>query len=97
VTSFALGTRKEKYDEASVYVYIYEYIYKVVAALRMLNNAICNYCSAVRSLANDANIISVAMARSRARRYAKHIIVEKPRPSPAGGGQWADDNDVGNW
>jgi hypothetical protein len=25
------------------------------------------------------------------------IIGEKTRPSPAGGGQWADDNDVGNW
>jgi hypothetical protein len=27
VTSFALRTRKEKYDEASVYVFIYGYIY----------------------------------------------------------------------
>jgi hypothetical protein len=25
------------------------------------------------------------------------IIGEKTRPSPAGGGQWADDTDVGNW
>jgi hypothetical protein len=25
------------------------------------------------------------------------IIGEKTRPSPAGDGQWADDNDVGNW
>jgi hypothetical protein len=52
VTSFALRRRKEKYDETSVYVFIYGYIYKVIAALRMLNDAICNYCGAVRSLAD---------------------------------------------
>jgi hypothetical protein len=57
VTSFALRTRPEKLDEAPIYIYSFMCIciYKVTAALCMLN-AICDYSSCgSKFLADDAD------------------------------------------
>jgi hypothetical protein len=55
VTSFALRTRQEKQEEAPIYgIYIRIAVYKVAAALCMLN-AICDYSCGSKFLANEAD------------------------------------------